>query len=290
MNRLAVAAALLCAAPLAAQQQVPFRGDIPLAPQGLPVLPPPPEPVRMPTAEGQDIVVTTLVRGLSRPWSLAFVARDTLLITERTGKLRVVRGGKLDAQPVAGVPEVLVASLSGLMDIALHPDFARNGFVYLSYNKPLGETSSALAIARGRWDGKALAETRDVFVAGEGTGGVSRLAFGGDGMLYMSLAGGNEQRAQDPTSHAGKVLRLTDEGQVPSDNPFVGRSGYAPEIFTLGHRSTHGHAVHSLFCQVNHRSRPWSKTWSGLLHSFANSAPHPVPPRTVLSSRMAPTT
>jgi aldose sugar dehydrogenase len=251
LNRGLIAiASVLAMAPLHAQQRVPFRGDTPIAPQGLPVLPPPATPVRLATAEGQDIEVVTLLRGLSRPWSLAFVADDTMLISERTGQLRVVRASALDPTPVAGIPEVRAEGLTGLMDLALHPDFASNGFVYFSYHKPVAADEGALAIGRGRWDGKALSGTRDIFVAGNDTGGVSRLAFGGDGMLYMSLGGGGGQLPQDPTSLAGKVLRLTPEGQVPSDNPFVGRSGMRPEIFTAGHRNTLGLAKHPATGQI----------------------------------------
>jgi glucose/arabinose dehydrogenase len=244
-------AALLAAAPLAAQQRVPFNaaGSAPVAPQGLPLPPLPEQPVDYATAEGQDIRVQVLVTGLRRPWSLAFVGDDTLLVTERTGALRAVRGGKLDPNPVEGAPSAKIEGLSGLMDIALHPSFATNGYVYLSYNKPLEGDEAAIAVARGRWDGTALRDTRDVFVAGPESGGVSRLAFGSDGMLYVSMSGGGDDNAdlpppQNPASHAGKVLRLTPDGAVPRDNPFVGRAGYRPEIFTLGHRSTLGLAVH----------------------------------------------
>jgi glucose/arabinose dehydrogenase len=236
--------------PLEAQQRVPFRNDIPVAPQGLPVLPPPAAPVRYATAEGQGIEVVTLVQGLARPWSLAFVANDTMLVTELGGTLRVIRGGKLEPEPVAGVPEVRAQGLAGLMDIALHPDFAANGYVYLSYSKPLGADDAAVAIARGRWDGRALTGTRDVFVAGAETTGGARMAFGGDGMLYVSAGGGGEQHPQDLGSHGGKVLRLTPDGGVPADNPFVGQAGAKPEIFTLGHRSTLGLAKHPLTGQV----------------------------------------
>jgi glucose/arabinose dehydrogenase len=242
---LAASLAVVWATHSSAQQRVP-RGNngTPVAPQGLSEAAPPTAPVRFATAEGQDIIVETWVTGIARPWSLAFVASDTVLVTERTGALRVIRSGRLDATPVVGAPQAKPEGLSGLMDIALHPDFARNGFVYLSYNKALAGEKSALAIARGRWDGTALRDTRDVFVAGEGTAGVSRLAFGHDGSLYMSFAGGNEGQAQDPMSHKGKVLRLKDDGSVPADNPFVGRAGYLPEIFTIGHRSTLGLAAH----------------------------------------------
>jgi glucose/arabinose dehydrogenase len=242
--------ALALALPVAAQQTVPFRNNIPVAPQGLSLPPLPAEPVRYETAEGQSIELTVITRGLERPWSLAFVANDTILVTERGGTLRVIRSGKLDPEPVAGVPAVRAEGLAGLMDIALHPEFATNGYVYLAYSKPISAEDTAVAIARGRWDGSALRDTSDVFVAGAETTGGARLAFGGDGMLYVSAGGGGDSHPQDPSSHGGKVLRLTPNGRVPQDNPFVGREGYKPEIFTLGHRSTLGLARHPLTGQI----------------------------------------
>jgi glucose/arabinose dehydrogenase len=237
-------AALALTSAVVAQQQVPFRNNIPVAPQGISARPPPSAPVRYETAEGQNIEVSVVARGLSSPWSLAFVSADTILVTERGGKLRAVRAGKLDAEPVAGVPEVRAEGLAGLMDIALHPDFATNAYVYLSYSKPISADDTAVAVARGRWDGSALRDTRDVFIAGAETTGGARMAFGGDGMLYVSAGGGGEQHPQDLASHGGKVLRLTPDGAVPRDNPFVGRAGAKPEIYTLGHRSTLGLAAH----------------------------------------------
>jgi aldose sugar dehydrogenase len=241
---------VLVTMPLVAQQSVPFRNNIPVAPQGLSELPPPAAPVHYETAEGQNIEVTTVTRGLARPWGMAFVANDTVLVTERAGKVRVIRGGKLDAEPVAGVPQVRAEGLAGLMDIALHPDFASNGYVYLAYSKPISTEDAAVAVARGRWDGRALRDTTDVFVAGAETTGGARLAFGGDGMLYVSAGGSGDSHPQDPGSHGGKVLRLTPAGRVPPDNPFVGRDGYKPEIFTLGHRSTLGLAAHPATGQI----------------------------------------
>jgi glucose/arabinose dehydrogenase len=244
--RTAIAAglALAAAAPLGAQQQVPFRNNIPVAPQGISERPLPTEPVRYATAEGQDIEVSVVATGFKRPWSLAFVADDTILVTELGGTLRIVRAGKLEPEPVAGVPEVRPQGLAGLMDIAMHPSFATNRYVYLSYTKPISADDSAVAIARGRWDGRALVDTRDVFVAGAETTGGARMTFGGDGMLYVSAGGGGEQHPQDPASHGGKVLRLTPDGGVPRDNPFAGRAGAKPEVYTLGHRSTLGLATH----------------------------------------------
>ncbi len=244
IHKILAATLVALAAPLGAQQQVPFRNNIPVAPQGIRELPPPAQPVRYETAEGESIDVAVVTTGLKRPWSLAFVANDTILVTERAGAVRVIRGGKLDPESVAGVPMVRAEGLAGLMDIALHPEFAATGYVYLSYSKPVSADDAAVAIARGRWDGRALRDTRDIFVAGAETTGGARLAFGGDGMLYVSAGGSGESHPQDPGSHGGKVLRLTPEGRVPPDNPFVGRAGYKPEIFTLGHRSTLGLVAH----------------------------------------------
>ncbi|HUK35505.1 MAG TPA: PQQ-dependent sugar dehydrogenase [Vicinamibacterales bacterium] len=229
---------------LSAQQNVPFRNNIPVAPQGLTIPPLPDKPVEFHTAEGQDIRVVVLARGIPHPWSLAFLPDGSMLVTERGGRLRVIRKGVLDPQPVAGVPAVRAQGLSGLMDVVLHPAFAQNQLVYLSYTKPVGTDGSTLAVARGRWTGTALADVKDIFVAGPGAGGASRLAFARDGSLFMTTGGGGGNGAQDPNSDAGKVLRLRDDGSVPPDNPFVGRAGYKPEVYTLGHRNSIGLAMH----------------------------------------------
>src|SRR5574341_1451769 len=173
-----------------AQQTVPFRNNIPVAPQGIPALPLPDKPVEFHTAEGQKIRVVVVARGLEHPWSLAFLPDGRMLVTERPGRLRIIRDGVLDPQPVAGVPQVRAMGLSGLMDVVLHPQFAENRLVYLSYTKPVEPDRATLALARGRWDGSALSDVRDIFVAGSGTGGASRLAFGRDGSLFMTTGGG----------------------------------------------------------------------------------------------------
>ncbi len=226
-----------------AQQTVPFRNNIPVAPSGIPAVPLPDKPMEFDTAEGQKIRVVVVAKGLSNPWGMVFLPGGNMLITERTGQVRIVRNGALDPQPIAGVPITRAAGLSGLMDIALHPQFATNNFVYISYAKPVNEKETVLALARGRWNGSALTDTKDIFVAASGAGGPARLAFGRDGMLYMTTGGVNNG-AQDPNSHAGKVLRLRDDGSVPPDNPFVGKAGYKPEVYTLGHRSSLGLALH----------------------------------------------
>jgi glucose/arabinose dehydrogenase len=228
-----------------AQQRVPSNNGTPVAPTGIVVPPLPDEPVVYHTAEGQDIRVSIYTRGLKRPWSLAFLPSGEMLVTERGGQLRIVRGGTLDPRPVPGVPAVQAAGLSGLFDVALHPRFAENKLIYLSYNKPGadGAPRAGLGVARGVFDGRELKEVRDIFATTD-TSSVSRLAFGRDGMLYVSTFGSIGDGAQNPMSLAGKVLRLRDDGGVPSDNPFVGKPGYKPEIYTLGHRSTLGLAVH----------------------------------------------
>jgi len=239
----AVLIASVCAVVTAAQQRVPFRNNIPVAPQGIPPVPLPEKPLEFHTAEGQDIRVVVVARGLVHPWSLAFLPDGGLLVTERPGRLRIVRDGVLDRRPLAGVPTVRATGLSGLMDVALHPRFAENHYVYLTYTKPVGDEQATLALARGRFEGAALTDVCDIFVASPGTGGASRIAFGLDGSLFMTTGGGGGNGAQDPNSHAGKVLRLRDDGTVPSDNPFVGRAGYKPEVYSLGHRNSLGLAV-----------------------------------------------
>jgi glucose/arabinose dehydrogenase len=193
-----------------------------------------------------------VTKGLNQPWSMAFLPDGGILITERPGRLRIVRNGVLDPNPIVGVPRVLAQRLSGLMDLALHPRFSDNKLVYFTYHKPTsdntgqGENSAGIiTLARGRWDGAALADVRDIFSAIQGAN-ASRIVFGRDGMVYMTVGIGDPPgaaRAQDPNDLAGKVLRLRDDGTFPPDNPFVGRPGYRPEIYTMGHRNALGLAV-----------------------------------------------
>jgi glucose/arabinose dehydrogenase len=171
-----------------------------------------------------------------------------MLITERPGRLRVVRNGVLEPQAITGVPKVRTDGNGGLMDVALHPRFAENHLVYLTYTKAVATTKGAPALARARLEGGALVDLRDVIVAEpafEGTNGLNgRVVFGRDGMVYMSTGGNTGNTSQEPGSLRGKILRLNDDGSVPRDNPFVGRPGYRPEIYTLGHRNTLGLIVH----------------------------------------------
>jgi glucose/arabinose dehydrogenase len=171
-----------------------------------------------------------------------------MLVTERPGRLRIVRGGTLDPEPVAGTPQVWATGQGGLLEVLPHPRFTENRWLYLTYSKPCAQGATT-ALLRGRFDGKALVDARDLFVADNcNTGNPhfgSKLAFGRDGSLYMTVGErGDRQRAQNPAIHGGKVLRLTEEGAPAPGNPFLGRAGYKPEIFTLGNRNPQGLAIH----------------------------------------------
>ncbi|MEE2637974.1 MAG: PQQ-dependent sugar dehydrogenase [Acidobacteriota bacterium] len=221
----------------------------PFAAGGIAEVPLPYSPVEYGTAEGQRIRVSVVSDGLTYPWGFTFLPDGSVLVTERLGTLRVLRDGVLQSTPLAGIPEVYTGqALAGLMDVAVHPDFSENRFVYLTYSKPT-DAGSTVALARGRLDGAALSEVRDLFVSnGDGaSGGASRLVFAPDGSLYMSLGGafgGRRAAAQDAASHVGKMLRLRDDGTAPGDNPFAGQTGAQPEVFSLGHRNQMGVAVH----------------------------------------------
>jgi len=213
-------------------------------PIGIPVTPPGAGPFTFDTAEQHKIRVSILARGLAHPWGMAFLPDGSLLITERPGRLRIYRAGKLDPTPVSGVPQVYAVQLAGLMDVALRPAFATNHLIYLTYNKPGPNKTTAIALARGRLEGSALKDVKDVFVADylpEAANGFnSRVAFGRDGMIYFSNGASNSDSSQDPKSYRGKIMRLRDDGSVPKDNPFAGRANYRPEIYSMGHRNTLG--------------------------------------------------
>jgi glucose/arabinose dehydrogenase len=214
---------------------------------GVPVPPLGAGPFVFDTAEQKQIRVTVLARGLTHPWAIAFLPDGAMLIPERSGQLRIVRNGVLDPTPIAGVPRVRTDGNGGLMDVALHPKFAENRLVYLTYTKPVENGKGTPSLARGRLDGHTLTDVKDLVVpdAYEGNGGLNgRVVFGRDGMVYFSTGGNIAKVAQDPMSLRGKILRLRDDGTVPPDNPFVNRAGYRPEIYTLGHRNTLALIVH----------------------------------------------
>jgi aldose sugar dehydrogenase len=232
-----IAAATAFAQQRAQQQQAP-RPGITVPPLG-------DGPFVFDTAEQHKIRVVVLTKGLSHPWSLAFLPDGNMLITERAGRLRIVKNGVLDPNPVAGIPEVRAQGLAGLMDLELHPQFNQNKLIYFTYHKPVNN-AGVITLARGRWDGSGLADVKDIFTSVPDNN-ASRMTFGKDGMVYMSVGTAdppNAAKAQDPNDLAGKVLRLKDDGTIPPDNPFVGKAGYRPEIFTMGHRNPLGLMLH----------------------------------------------
>lgn len=211
--------------------------------------------------------VEVFAKGLDHPWGLAFLPDGGMLVTERPGRLRIIRGGVLDPRPIEGLPTMIAAGIAGLTDVVLDPDFATNRTIYLSYSKshpdagdkPTPQANSANAVMRARWDGGyRLTEIEDIFVAkpwygappiparccGQGPAFGSyggRMAIDRTGHLYVTSGDRNYgELVQDPSNHIGKILRLNRDGSVPRDNPFVGQEGWAPEIWSTGHRNPTG--------------------------------------------------
>jgi glucose/arabinose dehydrogenase len=209
-------------------------------------------------SEGGPYRLVTVVDGLQDPWSLAFLPEGEMLITEKPGRLRIVRNGVLQPEPIAGTPQVRYAGQGGLLDVVPHPDFLSNRLVYLSFSKPNEDGSQGTtAVVRGRLEGNRLENTEEIFEAEawSSSGGHygSRLAF--DALGYLFITVGDRQAppametaylhpAQDLTNHQGTIVRLHDDGRVPVDNPFVGRDDALPEIWSYGHRSPQGLAIH----------------------------------------------
>jgi glucose/arabinose dehydrogenase len=213
-------------------------------------------PQLLETRDGK-IRVVPLATGLFHPWSLAFADARTLLVTERSGSLRIIRDGVLLREPAWTSPTPPGESADSLHFVAIHPKFAENQLVYVSYPKRDGERFT-LAVARGRLSGAKLTDVQEIFVADAWeTGGnlAGRVFLTPDGSLYVTVGDrdrlcctGTEDnslrmKAQSLENHVGKTLKLRDDGTVPPDNPFVGRAGAKPEIFTYGHRNGYGLAV-----------------------------------------------
>jgi aldose sugar dehydrogenase len=210
------------------------------------------EPIRTHTFR-----VETVAGGLVNPWSIAFLPNGDILLTERVGRLRIIRNGELDPKPIPGVPAVVASGQGGLLDIALHPGFATNRLLYLSFTKRTSDGATTEAIVRGRFDGSRLVEVTEIFAArmmpSRGIAAMAgRLAFGPEGHLYLTLGDRftptdndlTKHVAQDLSNHMGKTIRIRDDGRVPADNPFVGRVGALPEIWSYGHRNAQGMAFH----------------------------------------------
>ena len=202
-----------------------------------------------------DFQVVTVADGLVNPWSMAFLPGGDMLITERPGRLRIVRHGRLLDEPAEGVPEVLAQGQGGLFDVVPHPDFESNRLLYLSFSKPIGDGSEATtAVVRGRFENDRLTNIEEIFEAqsrGRGHYG-GRMVFDHDGYLFITV--GDRQApstgdleahpAQDRRNNHGTINRIHDDGRVPVDNPFVGNADFRPEIWSFGHRNPQGLTVH----------------------------------------------
>jgi glucose/arabinose dehydrogenase len=201
--------------------------------------------------------VVKVADGLINPWSIAFLPGGDMLVTERPGRLRIVRNGTLLPAPVPGLPPIRTGGQGGLLDVVPHPNFATNRLLYISYAKPSADTlQGTTAVIRARFENDRLTNVQEIFEAAAWTRGRghhgSRLAFDRDGFLFITV--GDRQvppagdlkahPAQDLSNHHGKILRLHDDGKVPVDNPFVGRAGAKPEIWSYGHRNMQGLLVH----------------------------------------------
>jgi aldose sugar dehydrogenase len=205
-------------------------------------LPPPPQPAKL-VQTGYK--VTEIAKGLDHPWSMAFLPDGSMLVTERVGRLRLIKDGALLPEPIGGVPAVHTGSQGGLFDIVLHPNFAQNQIVYLTYAAGT-KTANDTQVARARFDGRMLQDLQVIFKAmplkdtDNHYGG--RLAFLPDGTFALTIGEGFEYReqAQNLSSDLGKIVRLNEDGTVPKDNPFVGRASVRPEIYTWGHRNEQG--------------------------------------------------
>ena len=201
--------------------------------------------------------VVTLAEGLDNPWSLAWLPSGEMLVTERTGRLRIIRNGKLEPEPVSGWPRVYKEEgQGGFMDVVPHPDFATNRVLYLSYGKPNEDGSQGTTtVVRGRLEGNRVVGVEEIFESnawGDNNNHFSgRMVFDHDGYLFVAVGDRMvtpdmmwDHPAQDLTNHMGTIVRLHDDGRIPSDNPFVGRTDVLPEIWSYGHRNMQGLALH----------------------------------------------
>jgi len=215
-----------------------------------------PAPISADVPEAKGWRAEVVTRGLSHPWSIAWLPDGAALVTEREGRLRLIRDGKLDPTPIAGVPAVLALGQGGLLDVSLHPAFGENRLVYLTFTTGTPEANRT-ALARGRLEGHALQDTVVIFQNADAKAGGqhfgSRIVWLPDNSLLMSIGdGGNpplsfrgeniRNQAQNPGTHFGAVLRLQDDGTPHPDNPFAARPGARPEIWSIGHRNIQGMA------------------------------------------------
>ncbi|MEM8721324.1 MAG: PQQ-dependent sugar dehydrogenase [Cyanobacteria bacterium P01_G01_bin.39] len=208
----------------------------------------------------QDVETSTIVEGLERPWGMAWLPDGSILITERPGRLRIVRNGQLDLQPISGVPEVFAVNHGGLLDVALHPDFEQNRLVYFTYSQGSNQANHT-RVARATFDGTGLQNWSDIFAVNvkksEGQHFGSRLVWLPDKTMLVAFGdGGNpplqlngdliRKQAQNLSSHLGSVVRIKDDGSIPQDNPVFDSVNAAPGMWSYGHRNIQGMTINPL--------------------------------------------
>jgi aldose sugar dehydrogenase len=234
-----------------AQKTAP-AAQIPTGRQGRGGYPLPPLPAVFETYQ-HKVRVSLVARGLDRPWSLLMLPNDDMLVSMRfSNQIRLIRDGVLDPKPVSGLPE-----MRRMFDIVLHPQFAQNNWVYFDYSKAGTDTRTPLALARAVYRNGTLTNVQELYVSDPTSQGASRMAFAPDGTIYITVSGAGGRIANGPDPRKldtvyGKVIRLRDDGSVPPDNPFVGKAGARPEIYTLGHRDHFGIAPHPITGQMFH--------------------------------------
>jgi len=196
-------------------------------------------------SEQAAFTVYEMAQGLEHPWGLAFLPNGDLLVTERTGQLRLIRNGILDPHPISGLPEFFVSGQGGLLDVVIHPEFQKNRFVYISYASGT-RRNAGTRVARGRLLGHQLQDVEVIFEVTPRTPGSlhygSRLTFANDGTLFITVGDRYSRMddAQDPSNHLGSIMRVNDDGSVPDDNPFRFSKIVRPEIYSYGHRNVQG--------------------------------------------------
>ena len=235
----------------AGQRGEPPPSQIPQGRQGRGGYPLPSLPAVFETYQ-HKVRVSVVARGLDRPWSLLILPDGDMLVSMRyTNQIRAIRKGALDPAPLAGLPE-----MRRMFDLVLHPKFAENRLIYFGYARPVDQPRTAMVLARARYEGASLSNVQDLYVSDPTLAGGSRIAFAPDGTVYMTISGaGGRQPGLDPRkldTAYGKVIRLRDDGTVPPDNPFVGKPGARPEIFSFGHRDHFGIAPHPVTGQMFH--------------------------------------
>ncbi len=213
--------------------------------------------------------------GLEHPWGMAFLPDGRILVTERSGRLRIVDNGKLDPTPVSGLPRIEAEGQGGLLDIILHPDFKDNGWIYLSYVAP-GAEGMGTEVSRARLVNHRLTDLQVIFRLERKTDKTyhfgSRLLFDRSGYLYITIGDrGDRPRAQALDDQAGSVIRIHDDGMIPEDNPFIAQHGAKPEIFSYGHRNPQGMALHPKTGEVwIHEHGPQGGDELNLIHKGRN--------------------